>query len=142
MTLKISVFKMADFASGPKILTFLLVGQSSHMIAHFLQLIKRNNSKTRKVLIIQYLALEKGENIQNMVKIGQKPYLVPIGCPIFRFFQLDFSTLNLGCKLSKKTGVQNFYDFWPWDRFYFGVKGRYGVKISNLLDYVDIILYF
>ena len=112
MTFKISVFKMADFASGPKMLTFLLVGQSSHMIAHFLQLIKRNNSKTRKVLIIQYLALEKGENIQNMVKIGQKPYLVPIGCPIFRFLELDFSTLNLGVKIGQKTGVQNFlFDF-------------------------------
>ena len=111
MTFIISVFKMADFASGPKMLTFLLVGQSSHMIAHFLQLIKRNNSKTRKVLIIQYLALEKGENLQNMVKIGQKPYLVPIGCPIFRFFELDFSTLNLGCKLSTKHLSKFFFDF-------------------------------
>ena len=79
------------------------------MIAHFLQLIKRNNSKTRKVLIIQYLALEKGENIQNMVKIGQKPYLVPIGCPIFRFFELDLSTLNLGVKIGQKTGFQIFF---------------------------------
>ena len=26
--------------------------------------------------------------------------------------------------------------------FIFGVKGRYGVKISNLLDFVDIILFF
>ena len=26
--------------------------------------------------------------------------------------------------------------------FIFGVKGRYGVKISNFLDFLDIILYF
>ena len=113
------------------------------MIAHFLQLIKRTNSNTRKVLIIQYLALKKGENLQNVLKIGQKLYFAPIGCPISRFFELHFSTLNLGVKIGQKTGVQIFFLIFDLGIvFIFGVKGLYGVKISNCLDFLDIIFYF
>ena len=78
-----------------------------------------------------------------MMKIGQRLYFAPIGCPIFRFFEVDFSTLNLGVKIGQKTGVQIFFWFLTFGSFSFlRVKGRYGVKISSLLDYVDIILYF